>query len=255
MFASKIMSDISPGRSSVNTSRWPAAGPVANLLPPSPWGFCASCWSWTAKSSPRRIRLCCSCRCQPAGSRTCAYKTASGLGNWPNRDPLAERGGLNLYEFVGNNSINLVDTDGQVTTSGSPTSPAPRFLTRSVLSTKIIPIPFLCCVTRVIIDWQINVTDAANNPVPPNTSSTTVTENPTIQYSQHLLSFIPQTGTAPIRPGGIFYDQTAASFWTCSGPAYVMMKNDIKIGALTATIYTKWGPAGLIYANLRVPFL
>ena len=34
------------------------------------------------------------------GSRTCAYKTASGRGNWPNRDPIGEKGGINLYCFV-----------------------------------------------------------------------------------------------------------------------------------------------------------
>lgn len=43
------------------------------------------------------------------GSRTCAYKTASGRGNWPNRDPMQEQGGLNLYGFVGNDSINYYD--------------------------------------------------------------------------------------------------------------------------------------------------
>jgi len=33
-------------------------------------------------------------------------------GRWPNRDPLGERGGLNLYGFVGNNSILYIDADG-----------------------------------------------------------------------------------------------------------------------------------------------
>ena len=35
-------------------------------------------------------------------------------GRWPNRDPIEERGGLNLYGMVGNNPINLVDFDGRV---------------------------------------------------------------------------------------------------------------------------------------------
>jgi hypothetical protein len=34
------------------------------------------------------------------GSRACGYKTASGLGKWPNRDPLQEKGGMNLYALV-----------------------------------------------------------------------------------------------------------------------------------------------------------
>jgi RHS repeat-associated protein len=34
------------------------------------------------------------------------------LGRWPNRDPLGERGGLNLYDYVGNNPINRFDRFG-----------------------------------------------------------------------------------------------------------------------------------------------
>ena len=33
-------------------------------------------------------------------------------GRWPSRDPIGERGGLNLYGFVGNKSINLIDYIG-----------------------------------------------------------------------------------------------------------------------------------------------
>ena len=48
-------------------------------------------------------------------------KTASGMffygfryydpvtGRWPNRDPIGENGGLNLYSFVGNNPIRWYD--------------------------------------------------------------------------------------------------------------------------------------------------
>jgi RHS repeat-associated protein len=36
----------------------------------------------------------------------------SGSGRWLNRDPLGEAGGLNLYEFVGNDSVNGVDPLG-----------------------------------------------------------------------------------------------------------------------------------------------
>ena len=70
------------------------------------------------------------------GSRTCAYKTASGLGKWPNRDPMGERGfeilrqhnayrvlrfvaGIaeraeqpDLYEFVANNPVKFFDSLG-----------------------------------------------------------------------------------------------------------------------------------------------
>ncbi len=33
-------------------------------------------------------------------------------GRWPNRDPIGERGGLNLYGFVGNNPISRIDPLG-----------------------------------------------------------------------------------------------------------------------------------------------
>jgi RHS repeat-associated protein len=34
-------------------------------------------------------------------------------GRWPSRDPIGEDGGTNLYEMVGNNTIDLVDSLGQ----------------------------------------------------------------------------------------------------------------------------------------------
>jgi len=46
------------------------------------------------------------------GSRACAYRTASGRAKWPNRDPLEESGGLNLYTFVLNSPTRYVDRDG-----------------------------------------------------------------------------------------------------------------------------------------------
>jgi uncharacterized protein RhaS with RHS repeats len=66
--------------------------------------------------------------------RVCAYKTASGPLKWLNQDPIGERGGINLYRFVNNNPVNLIDTDGREildyhqTPSGEWTadSPAPN---------------------------------------------------------------------------------------------------------------------------------
>jgi RHS repeat-associated protein len=40
------------------------------------------------------------------------YKLSTGT--WPNRDPIGELGGHNLYGFVGNNPVSLFDEDGQV---------------------------------------------------------------------------------------------------------------------------------------------
>jgi hypothetical protein len=48
-----------------------------------------------------------------SGCRACAYETASGRGFWPNRDPLEEEGGLNLYCQSFNAVVNLVDVLGR----------------------------------------------------------------------------------------------------------------------------------------------
>ena len=63
----------------------------------------------SGRFSSRRRRT----RAIATGSTRCAYKTASGRRQWPNRDPIGERGGVNLYGFVGNTPINFVDTDGR----------------------------------------------------------------------------------------------------------------------------------------------
>ncbi len=56
------------------------------------------------------------------GSRACAYKSASGLGNWPNRDPIGERGGINLYAYVHNSPLTYIDKLGLAPGYGNPVS-------------------------------------------------------------------------------------------------------------------------------------
>jgi len=46
------------------------------------------------------------------GLRVCGYQTAAGRSAWPNRDPIKEIGGFNLYGFVYNNSIKWKDAYG-----------------------------------------------------------------------------------------------------------------------------------------------
>jgi hypothetical protein len=67
------------------------------------------------------------------GWRTCAYKTASGRREWPNRDPAGEAEDVNLYRFAYNNSVGFFDSDGfQVTTAPPAPSrpPGPTLLPR-----------------------------------------------------------------------------------------------------------------------------
>tara|TARA_R100000027_G_scaffold59734_1_gene50174 strand:- start:925 stop:1719 length:795 start_codon:yes stop_codon:yes gene_type:complete len=40
-------------------------------------------------------------------------------GRWPSRDPIEERGGLNLYALVGNDAVNELDILGQITIKGN----------------------------------------------------------------------------------------------------------------------------------------
>ena len=89
------------------------------------WGFRAKPSRTHRVSAPRSL--------QPRReNRTTATKTASGVryygyryydpvtGRWPSRDPIGERGGLNLYAFVGNDGVNLTDFLGQVRTIHKP---------------------------------------------------------------------------------------------------------------------------------------
>ena len=46
------------------------------------------------------------------GLRGCGYKVAPGRSKWLSRDPIAERGGVNLYGFVGNNPLSRIDKLG-----------------------------------------------------------------------------------------------------------------------------------------------
>jgi hypothetical protein len=47
-----------------------------------------------------------------AGSVQYTYRNASGRAEWLSRDPIAERGGINLYDYVGNDPIDGTDPLG-----------------------------------------------------------------------------------------------------------------------------------------------
>src|SRR5262249_45760795 len=50
----------------------------------------------------------------PASGLSLAFYRAysSGLGRWLSRDPLGEKGGLNLYHYVRNDPLNVIDLYG-----------------------------------------------------------------------------------------------------------------------------------------------
>jgi hypothetical protein len=58
-----------------------------------------------------------------AGLRACGYKTAPGRSNWPNRDPIGEKGGQNLYVFAHNAPVHRIDALGLRCTIGQKTNP------------------------------------------------------------------------------------------------------------------------------------
>jgi len=69
-------------------------------------------WGFFAESNRTRPGI----RRQPLKprrkNRPTATKPASGIPLWPSRDPIEERGGINLYGFVGNDGVNWTDLLG-----------------------------------------------------------------------------------------------------------------------------------------------
>ena len=66
------------------------------------WGFFAECDLASLESRPAALET---HRENYGESRG----TASGIPFWPSRDPIGERGGVNLYGFVGNDGVNRWD--------------------------------------------------------------------------------------------------------------------------------------------------
>jgi hypothetical protein len=163
---------------------------------------------------------------------------------------MEEQGGMNLYGFAGNNSVNLIDTDGKAPTPSSPPAPAtPKFITRSVISTKFGVVG--CCFAIAKVEWRLTITDATGAPV----VGASVSEGITTLAEQNLFSQVLVTGSATTSSRGTVKDTTKATFWICSTKsAFWDQKQDIIIGTYKATFYTDLTPTGLSLATLRAAF-
>ena len=83
--------------------------------------------------------------------RHCAYQIASGRSAWPSRDPKNEEGGLNLYDFVVNNSLNYIDPLGKSVAPTTPTSG--RSLTISVTTSGRSLSS--CGAAKYVVKWNV----------------------------------------------------------------------------------------------------
>jgi len=63
-----------------------------------------------------------------AGINIYGYRWYDPLtGRWPSRDPIEERGGVNLYGFVGNDGISKLDIDGMAPSINPKLTNAPSY--------------------------------------------------------------------------------------------------------------------------------
>lgn len=154
---------------------------------------------------------------------------------WPNRDPLMEKGGLNLYGFISNDPINLFDTDGQTSASSTSSATAtPKFLTRSV---RYHSYTNSCCWSILGINWTLTVTDAANKPVAGLSLSESISMS-----GRHYIGG-PQTHGATTDSMGRVTDIYAVNFITCFGAAFVNIQQTVSGGGKSTIDYTDhWRP-------------
>jgi len=108
------------------------------------------------------------------------YYNAS-TGRWPNRDPLSERGGINLFAFIGNNPINCYEKIGQQMAAPTlgPGCPDPCPILKAAIETA------LKVLRGRYMDMLMDVQNQYNNAYlkPPTPPYTTTWEGHEEQYN------------------------------------------------------------------------
>ena len=108
---------------------------------------------------------------------------APETGRWLSRDPIAERGGRNLYAFVDNRPVNGVDMLGL--------APPKRFLSDKMVETACKCVDLKVRYTKTALDQNSFVEDEEGNPIMPLIDDDT-TELPLpndLDRSKFLISF------------------------------------------------------------------
>jgi RHS repeat-associated protein len=116
-------------------------GPFGEMLAASGTAAQSSPWRWSTKYQD-----------DETGLTYYGYRFYSaGMGRWVNRDPVEENGGENLYGVVGNQPIDLIDSDGRSEIGPNTNPDATLFMVKVGEKVK-----GSCGLASSEVQWQIN---------------------------------------------------------------------------------------------------
>jgi hypothetical protein len=136
------------------------------------------------------------------------YKPSFGLCAWLNHDPIQELGGINLYGFVGNHSVNAVDPFGESDFNTVATVTAPPGT--------LFPGPtFTFDVSKHQRPMEVNASIASITASPISCPRDRIYATPTPYVSKYndvmLAMGSPQAGT---RQGDAMFESFSETLWT-----------------------------------------